>query len=92
MTKKFFGAAVLLLAAAGAYATAKNTALDLVYIQLPGECRLVEAVKCDFTFGECVKEAFTIGTSTSLGNHQLYQNPPSGTDPICEVPLREFEP
>lgn len=89
MKKNFIAAAVLLLATVGAFATAKNTVLDLVFIQTPTACVQVQSTKCPFIGpNECVQPIFDL-SGASLGNAQIYKTQLSAT--LCDEPYQRVQ-
>src|SRR5690606_12344717 len=90
MKKNLLGAAVLLFATIGAFATAKNTSLATVcYEDSTRGCIQAIAQPCDNLNGECVKPVFDLEDGTTyLGDFQIYASH-SANPLICSQPYRQ---
>ena len=91
MKKLFNSLAVAVLVCAGisAYATAKNTVLDVVYYDNGPACVEARAEKCLNTGDpDCVKPVFATDGTTFLGNFQIYAQVDPSTPANCATAYR----
>ncbi|MRG44853.1 hypothetical protein GFS24_06995 [Chitinophaga sp. SYP-B3965] len=65
VSKLFLGLALILFAAVGAFATAKNTALQTVYYNFNNQCLDIQETPCGGSSGECQLNIIPPGETTA---------------------------